>query len=82
MTMLTARRRTDPDRYAEQLLSHLGRRVTWTTDGDASTADPPVGERPSLTARRTAGEEGLRRTVDRRGREYGLPQPTVGWWWP
>jgi hypothetical protein len=27
-----------PARYAKQLLSHLGRRVTWTTDGDASTA--------------------------------------------
>ena len=27
----------DPARYAKHLLSHLGRRTTWTTDGDAST---------------------------------------------
>jgi len=27
-----------PDRYAKQLLSHLGRRVHWTTAGDTSTA--------------------------------------------
>jgi hypothetical protein len=28
-----------PDRYAKQLLSHLGHRVTWTTDGETSTAE-------------------------------------------
>ncbi|WP_369333692.1 DUF2218 domain-containing protein [Modestobacter altitudinis] len=28
----------DPDRYAEQLLSHLRQRTAWTTDGDISTA--------------------------------------------
>jgi hypothetical protein len=42
MISLTARADvpTDsPDRYAKQLLSHLGRRVTWTTDGDVSTAE-------------------------------------------
>jgi hypothetical protein len=27
-----------PDRYAKQLLSHLGHRVDWTTDGATSTA--------------------------------------------
>jgi hypothetical protein len=27
-----------PARYAKQLVSHLGRRVEWTTDGDTSTA--------------------------------------------
>ena len=27
-----------PDRYAKQLLSHLGRRVTWSTHGNTSTA--------------------------------------------
>lgn len=28
-----------PDRYAKQLLSHLGRRVSWTTHGDTATAE-------------------------------------------
>jgi hypothetical protein len=27
-----------PGRYAKQLVSHLGRRVEWATDGDTSTA--------------------------------------------
>jgi hypothetical protein len=27
-----------PERYAKQLVSHLGRRVEWTTDGPVSTA--------------------------------------------
>ncbi len=27
-----------PDRYAKQLLSHLGHRTAWTTDGATSTA--------------------------------------------
>jgi hypothetical protein len=42
MTALTARAvvsTATPARYAKQLLSHLGRRVTWTTDGDTSTAE-------------------------------------------
>ena len=42
MTSVTARADvpTDtPDRYAKQLLSHLGRRVTWATDGNVSTAE-------------------------------------------
>jgi hypothetical protein len=41
MTDLTARAvvpTPTPARYAKQLLSHLGRRVAWTTDGDTSTA--------------------------------------------
>ena len=29
---------TDPARYAKQLVSHLGRRVEWTTDGAISSA--------------------------------------------
>ena len=28
-----------PDRYAKQLLSHLGRRASWITDGGTSTAE-------------------------------------------
>jgi hypothetical protein len=28
-----------PERYAKQLLSHLGRRITFTTAGDTSTAE-------------------------------------------
>ena len=28
-----------PARYAKQLVSHLGRRVSWTIDGATSTAD-------------------------------------------
>ena len=42
MTALTARAdvATDtPQRYAKQLLSHLGQRTSWTTDGDTSTAE-------------------------------------------
>jgi hypothetical protein len=42
MTALTARAdvpTATPARYAKQLLSHLGRRVSWTTDGDTSTAE-------------------------------------------
>jgi hypothetical protein len=31
-----------PARYAKQLVSHLGRRLTWTTDGGTSTAQ--IGE--------------------------------------
>jgi uncharacterized protein len=41
MTVLTARAAVPtgtPERYAKQLLSHLGRRTSWTTDGDTSTA--------------------------------------------
>ena len=40
-TTLTARADvlTDaPERYAKQLLSHLGRRTEWTTEGSTSTA--------------------------------------------
>ena len=42
MTALTARADVPtaaPPRYAKQLLSHLGRRITWTTDGDSSAAE-------------------------------------------
>ena len=41
MTALTARADVPteaPDRYAKQLLSHLGHRTSWTTDGATSTA--------------------------------------------
>ena len=33
-----------PARYAKQLVSHLGRRVEWTTDGDTSTAGIAGGQ--------------------------------------
>jgi hypothetical protein len=42
MTALTARADVPtetPARYAKQLLSHLGRRTSWATDGDTSTAE-------------------------------------------
>ncbi len=42
MTAFTAHatlRTPTPGRYAKQLLSHLGHRVTWNTDGDTSTAE-------------------------------------------
>ena len=41
MTALTARADVpteDPARYAKQLLSHLGQRTMWTTDGATSSA--------------------------------------------
>ena len=41
MTALTARADVateTPQRYAKQLLSHLGQRTSWTIDGDTSTA--------------------------------------------
>jgi len=41
MSLLTARADVPtgtPDRYAKQLLAHLGQRVSWSTDGDSSTA--------------------------------------------
>ncbi len=46
MTVLTARaevRTGAPERYAKQLLSHLGRRVAWTTNGGTSTAEVAGG---------------------------------------
>jgi hypothetical protein len=45
MSVLTARAAVPtvtPERYAKQLLSHLGRRTSWTTDGDTSTAKSPA----------------------------------------
>ncbi len=42
MTAVTARAAVltgSPERCAKQLLSHLGRRTAWTTDGDTSTAE-------------------------------------------
>ena len=42
MIPLTARAEVPtetPARYAKQLLSHLGRRTSWATDGDTSTAE-------------------------------------------
>ena len=41
MTALTARAEVpteSPARYAKQLLSHLGQRTSWTTDGPTSSA--------------------------------------------
>jgi hypothetical protein len=32
-----------PARYAKQLVSHLGRRTTWRTEGDTSTAEVAGG---------------------------------------
>ena len=61
--------RTDmPERYAKQLVSHLGRRTEWTTDGPTSTAEiaggtgvVEVGD-GVLTLRATAADA---ETVDR-----------------
>ena len=42
MTTLTARADVPtetPERYAKQLVSHLGRRTSWVTDGDTSSAE-------------------------------------------
>ncbi len=42
MTVLIARAdvpTATPARYAKQLVSHLGRRATWATDGDTTTAE-------------------------------------------
>lgn len=42
MSTLTARadvRTATPERYAKQLVSHLGRRVSWTTSGATSSAE-------------------------------------------
>jgi uncharacterized protein len=42
MTALSARADVPtptPDRYAKQLVSHLGRRLTWSTEGGTSTAE-------------------------------------------
>jgi hypothetical protein len=75
---LTARAdvRTDvPERYAKQLVSHLGRRTEWTTEGPTSTADiaggrgaVEVGE-GILTLRATAPDpETLDRVQDVLGR--------------
>jgi hypothetical protein len=38
-----------PDRYAKQLLSHLGRRVTWAIAGDVSTAEIAGGTGTVIT---------------------------------
>ena len=75
---LTARAdvRTDvPERYAKQLVSHLGRRTEWATEGLTSTADiaggrgvVEVGE-GVLTLRATAADaETLDRVQDVLGR--------------
>ena len=44
MSMVSLTARADvptatPARYAKQLLSHLGQRVSWSTDGETSTAE-------------------------------------------
>jgi len=57
MTAFTARADVQTDaaaRYAKQLLSHLGQRVSWTTDGDTSAAQIAGG-----TGRIVVGERGL-----------------------
>jgi uncharacterized protein len=64
-----------PARYAKQLVSHLGRRVEWTTDGPVSTATiaggtgiVEVGD-GVLTLRAQAGDaESLERVQDVLGR--------------
>jgi hypothetical protein len=72
---LTARAdvRTDvPERYAKQLVSHLGRRTEWTTKGPTSTADIASGRGVGegvLTLRATAPDaETLDRVQDVLGR--------------
>ena len=64
-----------PERYAKQLVSHLGRRVEWTTEGPTSTATiaggtgvVEVGD-GVLTLRAQAGDtEALERVQDVLGR--------------
>ena len=64
-----------PERYAKQLVSHLGRRVEWTSDGRVSTATiaggtgiVEVGD-GVLTLRAQSGDpESLERVQDVLGR--------------
>lgn len=78
MTLLSARADvpTDaPERYAKQLVSHLGRRVEWTTEGDTSTAQfgdgtgrVVVGDGVLTLLAEAPDEEGLARVQDVLGR--------------
>ena len=78
MTLLSARADvpTDaPERYAKQLVSHLGRRVEWTTVGDTSTAQfgdgtgrVVVGDGVLTLLAEAPDEEGLARVQDVLGR--------------
>jgi hypothetical protein len=76
--MLTARADvpTDvPARYAKQLVSHLGRRVEWTTDGPVSSATiaggtgvVEVGDGVLILRAQATDTEALERVQDVLGR--------------
>ena len=78
MTLLSARADVPteaPERYAKQLVSHLGRRVEWTTDGDTSTARfgdgtgrVVVGDGVLTLLAEAPDDEGLARVQDVLGR--------------
>jgi hypothetical protein len=64
-----------PARYAKQLVSHLGRRVEWRTDGPVSTATiaggtgiVEVGDGVLVLRARAADPESLERVQDVLGR--------------
>ena len=64
-----------PERYAKQLISHLGRRVEWRTDGAVSTAEiaggtgvVEVGDGVLLLRAQAADAEALERVQDVLGR--------------
>ena len=64
-----------PERYAKQLLSHLGRRVEWTTEGPVSTASiaggtgtVEVGEGVLVLRAQAPDAEALERVKDVLGR--------------
>ena len=64
-----------PARYAKQLVSHLGRRVEWTTDGPVSTAPiaggigiVEVGDGVLTLQARATDTEALARVQDVLGR--------------
>jgi hypothetical protein len=64
-----------PARYAKQLVSHLGRRVEWTTEGTVSTAEiaggtgvVEVGDGVLLLRAQAADAEALERVQDVLGR--------------
>ena len=64
-----------PARYAKQLVSHLGRRVEWTTEGPVSTATiaggtgiVEVGDGVLVLRAQAVDAEGLERVQDVLGR--------------
>ena len=76
MTALTARADVPteaPDRYAKQLLSHLGRRTSWTTDGATSTASISKGKKLVNAAGLPYARGGAVPSVPRHERSGGLP---------